>query len=60
MGQAFPSSARCESCGALKVMVRPTSDAGPRMMRCQCCDEIDPLQLPQIGRWIDSELKPPK
>jgi hypothetical protein len=59
MGQAIPSSARCERCGALMMKAAPDDRQDPRL-RCPQCDELDPLMMTAATGWLQGELKPPK
>jgi hypothetical protein len=59
MGQSN-SSARCEHCGGVMVLMLPVDGKGPGAFRCLECDQIDPLKLPSIAAWLAGELRPPR
>jgi hypothetical protein len=33
---------------------------GPRSLRCEQCEALDPLKADEVAGWLKGELRPPK
>jgi predicted RNA-binding Zn-ribbon protein involved in translation (DUF1610 family) len=51
---------RCPQCGSLMSLRLAPGDKGPRSLRCEQCEGLDPLKADKVVGWLKGELRPPK
>jgi phage FluMu protein Com len=55
-----PKAIKCPQCGSLVRLALAPGDRGPRSLRCEQCDRLDPLKADEVIGWLKGELRPPK
>lgn len=51
----------CPRCKERMLLLLPPGGSGPRLWRCESCDQPDPLKMRSIDRLLHSrELRAPK
>jgi hypothetical protein len=55
-----PKAIKCPQCGSLMRLALAPGGRGPRSLRCEQCDRLDPLKTDEVIGWLKGELRPPK
>jgi hypothetical protein len=55
-----PKAIKCPQCGSLMRLALAPGGRGPRSLRCEQCDRLDPLKADEVIGWLKGELRPPK